>query len=200
MFLFEESKNAFKSLTDNALLKSWEFTLASFSETKLEFTKWNLFASLGLGTNEPGGIGECIYQNIQRKLEVANRQVEEFQTEYEIVFEYVKMIEGRMRLASTEKELQWLKTDYQSRMSEFYTLEEMRDNAKRKSQSLVNLYDALYQVYQNLFQDYFQEVYDPDMQEVSLGPFDDSPAGFRLPRYGRSNTSQWTKLKIIQIL
>ena len=34
------------------------------------------------------------------------------------------------------------------------------------------------------------------MQEVTTGPFDDSPAGFRLLyKHGRSNTSQWTLIK-----
>lgn len=34
------------------------------------------------------------------------------------------------------------------------------------------------------------------MQEISTGPFDDSPAGFRLLyKHGRSNTSQWTRIK-----
>jgi hypothetical protein len=177
---FEIAKNAFKGLADNALLKAWEFTLASFSETKQEFTRWNLYASLGLGSNEPGGIGQCIYQIIQRKLEEANKKVEELQYDYEMSYSHVKMLEGRMRQASTEKEIQWLKAEYQSHMSEFYTLEEIRNTATARARGFVNLYESLHIVYQELFKDYFQEVYDADMQEVTVGPFDDSPAGFRL--------------------
>ena len=51
---FEMAKNVFKSLADNALLKAWEFTLASFSDIKYEFSRWNLYSSLGLGSNDPG--------------------------------------------------------------------------------------------------------------------------------------------------
>lgn len=196
IYQFEVAKNAFKSLADNALLKAWEFTLASFSETKLEFTRWNLYSSLGMGTQEPGGIGQCIYQVVQKKLDVVNRQVEELNNEYEVLYTQVKMAESRMRHASTEKEVQWLKIEYQSRVSELYSLQEMRDERQSQARELVNLYESLYQLYLELFKDYFQEVYDADMQGVITGPFDDSPAGFRLVyKHGRSNTSQWTRIQ-----
>jgi hypothetical protein len=196
LHLFEVAKNAFKSLSDNALLKAWEFTLASFSDIKYEFTRWNLYASLGLGTNEPGGIGQCIHQTIQHKLDLANRKVQDIQYEYETIYTQVKTLEARMRHTSTEKELQWLKMEYQNRSSEFYFLQEQRDEAQRQATALVDLYDTLYKIYIELFKDYFQEVYDADMQEVTTGPFDDSPAGFRLLyKHGRSNTAQWTRIQ-----
>jgi len=193
--LFEMAKNVFKSLADNALLKAWEFTLASFSETKYELARWNFYASLGLQTNEPGGIGQCIYKIIQQKLDLVNQKTEEIQYEYERVYTEVKTLEARMQHASTEQEIQWLKMDYQSRRNEFYFLEEQRNEAQHHASELVNLYDALYKLYVELFKDYFQEVYDADVQEVTIGPFDDSPAGFRLLyKHGRSHTSQWTRI------
>lgn len=147
-------------------------------------------------TNEPHGIGQCIYQIVQHKLDQANTKVQEIQYEYEMVYTQVKTLEMRMRQASTEKEVQWLKMDYQSRMNEFYFLEEQRNNAQHEASALVNLFDILYKLYVDLFKDYFQEVYDADMQEVTIGPFDDSPAGFRLLyKHGRSNTSQWTHIQ-----
>ncbi len=193
---FEVAKNAFKALADHALLKAWEFTLASFSETKLDFTRWNLYASLGLSAEEAGGIGQCISQIIQHKLDQANRQAEEIQYEYEGMYTQVKTLETRMRQASTEQELQWLRIDYQGRANELYFLQEQRNAAQERAQGLVHLYDALYKLYVELFKDYFQEVYDADIQEITTGPFDDSPAGFTLLyKHGRSQTSQWTPLR-----
>jgi hypothetical protein len=195
-FLFAAAKNAFIGLADNALLKAWEFTLASFSETKFEFARWNLYASLGLKTNEPNGIGQCIHQIIQEKLDQANQKVQEVQYEYETVFTMVKTLEARMRHTSTEKELQWLRMEYQSRRNEFFFLEEQRDGLQEEARRLVDLYDLLYEQYVNLFKDYFQEVYDADLHEISTSPYDDSPAGYRLLyKHGRSNTSQWTLIK-----
>ncbi|MBA2368388.1 MAG: hypothetical protein H0V82_05115 [Candidatus Protochlamydia sp.] len=195
LFSFEKARDAFKAMADNALLKTWEFTLASFSETKLEFTQWNLYASLGMGTNEPGGIGECIQQNIQRKLDQVNKDLKDSQYEYEMLYTQIKTLESRMRHVS-EKEVQWLKMEYQSRANEFYFIQDQRDDAQNRANAVVNLYDTLYNLYIALFKEYFQEVYDADMQEVTTGPFDDSPAGFRLVyKHGRSNTSQWTRIK-----
>lgn len=193
---FEIAKNAFKALADNALLKAWEYSLASFSDIKQEFARWNLYASLGLGAQEVGGLGYCMYQVIQNKINDYNKVVEDLQYEYEMAFGQVKAIETRMRTASTEKELNWLKIEYQTLTNEFYFLQERRDHASAHAKSLVNLYESLYEIYQELFKDYFQEVYDADMQEVDTGPFDDSPAGFRLVyKHGRSNTSQWTRIR-----
>lgn len=192
---FEIAKNTFKGLSDNALLKAWEFTLASFSESKFEFTNWNLYSSLGMGTNEPGGIGQCIYQVVQQKLELINREIEQVQPEYEMVYTQVKTLESRMRQSLTEKEAQWLKLDYQTHMHEFYVLEEHLNHAQYQAKMLVGLYESLYRIYLNLFKEYFQEVYDADVQEIITGPFDDSPAGFRLLyKHGRSHSSQWTKI------
>jgi hypothetical protein len=194
--LFDQAKNRFKAYADQALLKAWEFTLASFSETKTEFSNWNLYASLGMGSNEPGGIGQAIYQIIQQKLDQVNRKVQDFQYEYEMVYTQVKTLEARMRHTSTEQELQWIKMEYQGRANELYFLQEKRDIAQDHASALVNLYDNLYKIYMDYFKDYFQEVYDADMQEITTGPFDDSPAGFRLLyKYGRSNTAQWTRIK-----
>lgn len=195
-FLFERAKNAFKALADNALLKAWEFTLASFSETKLQFTQWNLYSSLGMGTQEPHGIGQCIQNTIQHRLDEVNREIQDTQAQYEMMYAQVKTSESRIRHASSEKEAQWLKMEYQNRASEFYFLQENRDLAQAKAQKLVNLYQGLYSLYQDLFKQYFQEVYDADMQEVETGPFDDSPAGFRLLfKHGRTQTGAWTRIQ-----
>jgi hypothetical protein len=193
---FSTACNAFKALADNALLKAWEFTLASFAETKAQFTRWNLYSSLGLGPDEKGGIGATLYEVIKRKLDQANQRVQDFQYEYENMFHQLKTLEARARSVSSEKEAQWLRAEYQTKRNEFYTLEEIRDEIHHKAKRLANLYNDLIEKYDELFPRYFQEVYDADMHDVSTGPYDDSPAGFRLLyKYGRSNTSQWSLIK-----
>lgn len=192
----EQASTALKALASNALLKSWEYSLASFAETKAQFTRWNLYSSLGLGPNDQGGIGACLYEIISHKLELANRRVQEFQIEYEAVYHQLKTMETRVRSVSSEKEANWLKAEYQSKRNEFYTLEEVRDKVHYRAKRLANLFDLLIDQYYELFTRYFQEVYDADMHDVTTGPYDDSPAGFRLLyKYGRSNTSQWSLIK-----
>lgn len=187
---------AFKALTENALLKAWEYTIASFSETKSEFTRWNLYASLGLGPDEPGGIGQALYTVIKQKLEQCNQKVSDLQFEYEHLFAQLKQLEVRSRHPSNDSESQWTRVEYQSKSHEFYTLEEMRNAQIAKAERFANLFDSLISLYDRLFPQYFQEVYDPELREVHTGPYDDSPAGFRLLyKHGRSNTSQWTSVR-----
>jgi hypothetical protein len=193
--LFEIAKSGFKSLAENALLKAWEFTLASFAETKADFAKWNLYSSLGLRPDDKHGIGPAMIEVIQAKLNDANAKVEEIQSEYEQVYTQVKYLESRIRQASTEKELVWLKAEYQSRGQEFYTLQEIRDKNHNRAKRFAGLYDVLIDIYYNLFPNYFQEVFDADMRDVAVGQYDDSPAGFRLLyKHGRSNTSLWSRI------
>lgn len=190
---FDVAKKAFKALTENALLKTWEFTLASFAETKPNFSTWNLYTSLGFQPEEKGGIGNALYEVIGRKLEQSNLKVKEYQEEYEVLYSQLKYLESRMRNASSEKEVSWIKIDYESKRSEFRTFEEIRNREHFKAQRFANLLNDLVDAYLELFPRYFQEVYDADMHEVAVGFYDDSPAGFRLLyKHGRANTSQWT--------
>jgi len=68
----EAAKAAFKSFADHPLLKAWEFTLASFSEVKMDFSNWNLYSSLGLHHEEKGGIGALLYREINQKFVESN--------------------------------------------------------------------------------------------------------------------------------
>lgn len=189
------AENAFKALADNALLKSWEFTVATFTETKSHFSTWNLYISLGLRPDDPGGIGPHILEIIKQKMNEENQKIEEYQIQYEQVYAQVKHLEGRMRRAS-EDESRWLKAEYQSHVREFRTLEEIRDKAHYRAESFANLFDVLIDKYLKLFPSYFQEVYDADMHHVTTGPYDDSPAGFQLIyKYGRAAISTWTPVK-----
>ena len=191
---YEVAKNAFKALSDNALLKAWEFTVASFAENKAGFTRWNLYSSLGLGPQEKGGIGQCLYAIVQRKLEEANEKHKRLHDEHEQIYAQVQYMESRIKHA-TEKEALWLKAEYQSKRNEFYTFQELKDKTQMKASRYANLFNVLVQIYDQLFPKNFQEVYDADMHDVSAGPYDDSPAGFRLLyKFGRSNTASWQRI------
>ena len=191
----EAAKSAFKRLAENTLLKVWEFTLASFSETKADFTRWNLYASLGMDAAEPNGIGAALYSGVSSRLEKANQKVEEYQREYESLYSQLKYAEGRMRGATTEKEIQWLKVEYQSRLNEFQTFEAMRDREHYRAKRLASLFSGLIDKYLEMFPRYFQEVYDADVHSVPTGFWDDRPAGFRLLfKHGRMNTAQWSRI------
>ncbi len=61
------ARAAFKAQTDNALLKAWEFTLASFCDVKMDFSRWNFSISLGLNPEEPGELARKFTMSSMRK-------------------------------------------------------------------------------------------------------------------------------------
>lgn len=192
---FEKAKNAFKAVADNALLKTWEYTLASFAEIKAQFTSWNLYSSLGLGPHDEGGIGPTLIEILQKKLNESNAKMQEHQIEYEQLLSQVQYLERRTQRSASDQEMQWNRAEYQSRLNEFKLQEELRNKYHTKAKRYAHLFDELIDLFYNLFPDYFQEVYDADIREYTADPYDDSPAGFRLLfKHGRSNTSQWTKI------
>jgi hypothetical protein len=184
---------AFQGMCDNALLKSWEFTIASFSEVKMEFSRWNLYSSLGLASEEAGGIGEVLYRRLDEKINDINKKLEEYQKQYEIAFDQVKSTEAMFRNVSSDSEARRLQAEYQSRSYHLRACLEMRDSLYSKGSNLSKLFSFLVQQYGEKFPDYFQEIYDAQMQDFQGDLYDDSPAGFRLVyKHGRPDPSSWT--------
>ncbi|MBN4067085.1 hypothetical protein JYU14_03275 [Simkania negevensis] len=192
---FEKAKTGFKAMTDNALLKSWEFALASFSETKADFARWNLYSSLGLKEDEEGGIGECLRRRIEEELRCANEKTKEYQEKYEEVHNNVVAFEQRLNRAS-EKEAAWFKAEHQQLAGEMNHYLDLRNTSHGRASKLANLFAFLIKKYIDLFQNYFQEVYDADIHETAGTFYDDSPAGFRLLyKHGRTHSASWTMIQ-----
>ena len=189
----KEARAAFKGICDNSLLKAWEFTLASFSEVKMEFSRWNLYLSLGLAPEEPGGIGEVIYKIIDEKISAINHKIEEYQKQYEIAFDQVRATEALLRNAASESDARRLQAEYQSRAYHMRSCLDMRDKVYSQGSNYSTLFSFLVKQYDQKFPEYFQEIYDAEMQDFQGEQYNDSPAGFRLVyKHGRPDPSLWT--------
>lgn len=196
-FFLKERKvvNCFKSCVDHSLLKVWEFTLASFSELKMEFTRWNFYSSLGLNHEEKGGIGEVIYTALQKEMEENFQKVEEYDREYAIAHDQLRGTESLLQNASTESDIRRLKAEFSSRLYHMRVCQELRDESYKKSTEYSSFYSFLFKEYETVFPEYFQEIYDAEMQDVKSTQYEDSPAGFRLVyKHGRSNASLWSMI------
>ncbi len=189
----KECRAAFKRVCDNALLRAWEFTLASFSEVKMEFSRWNLYSSLGLAPEEPGGIGEIIYRRIDEKITEINKKLEEAHRDYEIAFDQLRTVETLLRNADSESNARRLQAEYQSKAYHMRACLEKRDALYEKGSNYSNLLSFLTKEYDQKFPEYFQEIYDAEMQDFVGDLYDDSPAGFRLVyKHGRADPALWT--------
>lgn len=194
-----EAKSVFKAIADNALLKAWEFTLASLSEIKMEFSRWNLYSSLGFDPQEKGGLGEVLYSYIDRRLQEANQKTQEYQREYELAFDQLRSTEVLLRQASGESEVRALQAEYHSRHYHMQACLDMRDRFHSAASNYSAFFSSLINLYNAKFTEYFQEIYDAEMQDFRSDSYDDSPAGFRLVyKHGRSNASLWTPIQNAQ--
>lgn len=179
--------------TGKDILQTWEYTIASFVDVKSEFSKWNLYTSLGLHAEEKGGIGELIYNHLNAKLAEANEKLKHYQTQYEIAFDEVRVTQALLRNASNEADGRRLRAELTSKTYHLRSCEEMRDTLSAKAHQIANFFPFLIEKIEELFQEHFQEVYDPDMRDVRATQYDDAPAGFRLMyKHGRRDVSSWT--------
>ena len=192
---WEYGKRIFTAEADCALLKSWEFTIASFAEVKFNLTRWNFYSSLGINWNDVGGIGQVLYDIAKKRVDETNLELEENKARYETISVETDYLARRLQTASTENEIQWTKMEYQTRQAEQYHIKELCDMAAEKANKVARLHQFLIDEYDRLMKEYFQEIYDADLHDIQAGPYDDSPAGFRLIyKHGRSNPSLWTKI------
>jgi hypothetical protein len=191
----EEAVISFKSTTDHALLKAWEFTLASFSDVKMEFSSWNLGVGLGLNPQEKNGIGEVLYKGLESKLQETNQKIEEYHQAAVEAFDQLKTVETLLKQAANEGEVRRLRAEGQARLHHLRSCEELRDEFQARAKVYANFFTFLVKQYTAKFQEYFQEIYDPEMPELFTGPYDDRMAGFRLVyKHGRSDSSVWTRI------
>ncbi len=188
------SRSAFKGLVDNALLKVWEYTLASFSEVKMEFSNWNLYSSLGLNPEENGGLGEVVYKYLQEKVEECNQKISMYQKEYEGAYNQVKVLEVQARNAGKEREV-YFKAQFAASYHHMQICLDLRDKFHTKGSYYANFLNLFIEKLSVEFKQYFQELYDPEMQEFKAGIYDDEPAGFRLVyKHGRADATLWTSI------
>jgi hypothetical protein len=188
----EKAKDSFNALENNALLKAWEYTLASFSEAKAGFTTFNLYKSLGMDSADLNGVGGVLYEILQESLQEENAKLEYWQEQHEQVYAELKTSESRLGHARDQQEQRYLKAEYYRRVADFKHTEDNFKQAQAQAQQIADLYPFLIRWYEARFIEYFQEVYDANLHEIAPDIFDDSPAGFRLYfKFGLQVVSQW---------
>ena len=185
----------FKAFVDHPLLRVWEYTLASFSDYKIEFFRWNLYTSLGLDQKDEGGIAHLLYQDIQRKLDNANLKSHSLVNDYNQAADEVNAAQTLLSQADRSDRISSLKAELESRLMHARACKELLDDARHRSEFYANFFSFLLKQYSEHFQAHFQEIYDPEMCDVTAGLYEDSPAGFRLVyKHGRKDPTLWTKI------
>lgn len=185
----------FKAFVDHPLLRIWEYTLASFSDYKVEFFRWNLYTSLGFDPKEEGGIAHLIYQEVEEKLSNANLKSKELLNDYNRAVDEVNAAKNLLSQTDSQERARSLKAEFESRLMHARACKDLMNDSYDRSKFYANFFSFLLKHYSEHFQEYFQEVYDPEMCDMTAHIYEDSPAGFRLVyKHGRKDPTLWTKI------
>jgi len=188
--------DVFRNEVECALLKCWEFTLASLCDVKREFTLWNLYYSLGLSNKESDGIGAFLYKLIDEKLQKTNIEAHKYHQQADEIESQVRATETVLYRTQIPSEESRMRTELNLLVTKLQEVSENRDLLDKKVEGYQNLYKHFIESYVKLFETYFQEVYDPEMLEFPTLDYNDSPAGFRLIyTHGRKDPSNWSFIK-----
>ena len=179
----------------NALLKVWEFTLASYCDIKMEFSKWNLGWCIGIPPQEVGGIGAILKRGLEERLEKDHRVTQKRHQDVIVAHEQLKAVETLARSARTQEELRRLKAEGIAKAHHLHVSEELFNEAQEKEKLTAELLPLLLEQYTHLFQGYFQEIYDSEFTDEVNSEYEDRKAGFRLIyKHGRVDSSLWTPI------
>lgn len=181
---------------DHPLLRVWEYTIASYSDYKTTFSRWNLYESLGLDPKNKGGIGAFIYQFLQEKLDITNQEVEKLHADYSRAIDEARVSQALLRQADSPDRMRIRKAEMEVRTHHASVCKDIRDKAHEKASHLSQFFPFLIEHYVEKFQEHFLEVFDAEAHYTNEAIYEDSPAGFRLVyKHGRSDPSAWTFIK-----
>ena len=179
--------------TDHPLLRVWEYTLASFSDYKVEFSRWNFYKSLGLDPKEKGGIGDLLYTHLQEKLDVSNQEIEKRHSDYLRAVDEARVSQALLRQADSVDRMRMRKAELEVRSHHAQSCKDLQDDAHEYAENIAKFFAFLTDKYTEKFQEYFLEIYDANVVEVNTHLYEDSPAGFTLVyKHGRSDPLAWS--------
>ena len=188
---FGQMENAFKRFGENALLKAWEYTLASLTDHTSGFTRSNLYNSLGIDPRQPHGIGHILQVNIQALLDEHSRAIGVHARNHELLAMNASSYQRRLNTSSGSG-WAYLKMEYEQVVREMREIEWAVQRAQHAANYLAGLFQRLLSQYLDWFSEFFQEIYDPDLHQDNKDNYADAPAGFRLYfKPTGSQSSQW---------
>lgn len=182
-----------KNLVNNALLKVWEFTLASYCDIKMEFSKWNLGWCVGLPPQEQGGIGAALRTSLEERLQEAHQESEKNYQAAVVALEQLRTVEALAHQARTEDEVRRIRAEGIAKAHHLQTCQDLYKESQEQEKIIAEMLPFLIEHYTAFFKSYFQEIYDPDFTGDSSALYEDRVAGFRLIyKHGRTETHLWT--------
>ncbi|BAE80819.1 conserved hypothetical protein [Chlamydia felis Fe/C-56] len=191
---YEQAKFAFIRDTQNLLLKSWEYTLASLADANDASTLNRLRIALGWNPNDPNSLAFIIQTFVEEYIDKSRNLIEQCEQTYQEARAQLEYIESRMRNPLNDQDNKILVMDHIRFRQELNKALQDWDAAQEKAKKLFSLPNFLLSFYTKIIPQYFRSSYDAFIQEFSH-LYADSPAGFRiLFTHGRSHPNTWSSI------
>lgn len=194
---YELAKAAFVSTTQNPLLKSWEYTLATLADASHSSTADHIRIALGWH-REPHSFSSTVHRFVEETISQAQEETQKCERTYQEAQVQLQYVESRMRNPINEQDSKILAMDHIRFRQELNQALYDWDQAQEKIRKLLSLPDFVSSFYTKMISSYFKSSYDAFIQEFSH-LYADSPAGFRvLFTHGRSHPNTWTPIYSIE--
>ncbi|WP_366223594.1 hypothetical protein [Chlamydia buteonis] len=191
---YELAKSAFIRDTQNPLLKSWEYTLATLSDANDSSTLNHIRVALGWDADDPNSLARVIQTFAQEEIDKTRDHIQQCEQTYHEARAQLEYIESRMRNPLNEQDNKILIMDHMRFRQELNSALYDWDTAQEKAKKLFALPNFLLSFYTKIIPQYFRSSYDAFIQEFSH-LYADSPAGFRiLFTHGRSHPNTWSSI------
>ncbi len=190
------AKETFIHINHNALLKSWELSLASLAEAEANFSKQHLAIALGINDfQDPFSIANTLNQVIEKEILTTNQDIEEAESKYNNLKGQINYIDTRLKHPINKQDSENLIAEFRLRRQELNRILSEWNEYQDKQKCLQTLSKFIINYYFDIFTNYFQALYDPEIVIINKNFYEDKLAGFRIfYTHGRKNVGTWTPL------
>lgn len=187
---------AFISLADIALLRTWDYTLASFSDSSGSLTQKIVYIALGWNSSQKEGVGKVLQQTISALFDAQDKKLKELRDVYHSMQSAADASAAMMRSASSYENMKSASRSYSARTMSMSSIESEFQQERNKSECLSDLFNHLTDEVLVSLPSHFAEIYHVPNDTYTLSSIiADSPARFRLVSKQNTSRGEWKKIQ-----
>ncbi|WP_348664218.1 hypothetical protein [Chlamydiifrater volucris] len=192
---YERARNAFVDMSQNALLKVWELSLATLAEKPSDKTTSHLLVGMGIDNKDVSCIGSVLEETIHNLLEKLNLAAKDCESRYYEAQSQLDYVNSRMQNPINSQDNQILSYDHHRFQQELNAFLYDWEQIKEKIKHLLSFPQFFFKSLSNLLPAYFKSSYDAELLPTASASYSDSAAGFRLFfTHGRANNYAWSPI------
>lgn len=178
------ASEAFSAMEHHPLLKTWEYTVASFVEARPAMAAHNLWTSLGLASEDSRSLGGALKAQLQPALDSVNQDMEQAAGLANQCVSRVKSVQSRSARLKDARDAEWAAAEARSAQRDYDYAQGRLTQLEDEAQQLAEFPKFFAATVERLMPRYFQEAYDPALVGQMASVYDDAAAGFRLVAKG----------------